>query len=186
MHRTATLVLFGILLAACVPGEETQPTQIGDNYPDTGGYSQCANHPSGTAEGSPEVTITIDRLVPAEAEIRCSDKKTFPFEGRDVSLVYVAYGALQDCISGCFFSYLCGIYDPDDSQLYSFSWYETAERPLSIPPDCPELATAQSGQASECSTPPQGFNHQVTVTAEFEAFRNSQREQNGDWRFCFF
>jgi hypothetical protein len=107
------------------------------------------------------------------------------FEGREVSLVYLAYRALQDCPSGCFSSNPCGIYDPDETQLYSIAWYGAAERPLSIPPDCPELTGAQSDQSSGCRTLPQGFLHSVTATTEFEAFRNLQREQKGDWRFCF-
>jgi len=36
----------------------------------------------------------------ADAQVKCSDKKTFSFEGREVSFTYVAYGALQDCSSG--------------------------------------------------------------------------------------
>lgn len=179
MRRSVILVLSSLSITACIPEQEIQTEQIGTSY------SQCVNHPSGTGDELPEVTITVNRQVPADAEIRCSDKKAFSFEGREVSLVYVAYGALQDCPSGCFSSHVCGIYDPDESKLYSFAWYGAAERPLSIPPDCPELAGAESGQSSECGTPPQGFLHTVTATAEFESFRNIQREQNGDWRFCF-
>lgn len=188
MHKIVTFVLSGILITACVPEEDAQQTyeeETPQTYIGTS-YSQCANHPVGTMEGSPEVTITIDRLVPVGAEIQCSDTKDFPFEGSNVSLVYVAYGALQDCLSGCFSSYLCGIYEPDKSLLYSFSWYGSVEKPLSIPEDCPALATAESGQTSGCDTPPPGFDHPVTMTDEFEAFRKSQLEQNGDWRFCFF
>ena len=136
-------------------------------------------------EELPEVIITIDRLVSSEAEIRCSGKKAFSYEDREVSLVYVAYGALQDCPSGCFSSFVCGIYDPDESLLYKSSWHGLLEKPLSIPPDCAELADVESGTTSWCSTPPPGIDHPVTQTVEFETFRNSQREDGGDWRFCF-
>lgn len=180
MYRIIIFVLSSLCIAACIPEHSDHSEQIG------GDYSQCDNHPSGTGDGSPEITTTIDSLVPAEAEVNCSDKKVFSFEGRNVSLVYVAYGAKNDCPSGCFSSYICGVYDADQSQLYSFAWYGAAERPLSIPPDCSELAGNYSGQSSGCSTPPRGFFHPVTATAKFEAFKTAQRAQSGDWRFCFF
>lgn len=176
------LVLAGLVVSGC--GSDTGD-QSDTETPIGGSYSQCLGHSPGTGEELPEVIITIDRLVPSEAEIRCSGKKVFLYEDREVSLVYVAYGALYDCPSGCVSSFVCGIYDPDQPLLYSFAWSGPVERPLSIPPDCPELADFESGHTSLCSTPPRGVDHPVTTTVEFESFRSSQREDGGNWRFCF-
>lgn len=182
-RKTIVLLVSNLCVTACISEDQQQSEQIGGSL--GGSYAQCVNHPPGAEAGLAEVTITIDRLVPAEAEIRCSDKQAFSFEGRKVSLIYVAYGAQHDCPAGCFSSHVCSVYDPDEVQLYSFSWHGAEERPLSIPSDCPELSEAESGNESLCSTPPSGVIHPVTATAEFEAFRSAQREQDGSWRFCF-
>jgi hypothetical protein len=180
MYRTTVIIFTALWISACNSDNKDESEEpVGNSY------SQCTNHPNGVADDIPEVVITIDRLVPADVEIHCSDNKTFTFNGREVSLTYIAYGELNDCVSGCFSSFVCGIYDPDESLLYASTWYGSNEEPLSIPQDCPELAGGENGNTTQCDTPPQGFQHPITTTTEFEAFKAAQLEQSGDWRFCF-
>lgn len=151
-----------LLLAAC--GGETETTGArNNNLPRSeplraSDYAQCDGRPGGGEDQSREMMRTIELLVPNE-EINCTDKRSFSFGQQQVSLVYIAYGTVQDCAAGCFSRDLCAIYDEPNALLYEVS--ESAK------PDRPGLA------------------HGVTGTAEFREFRDAQRHAEAPWRFCF-
>lgn len=142
-------------LSACLGEESGEPPRdeelIGTDF------AQCEGRPGGGVDRSPEVMRTIEMQVPNE-DINCTDKMAFSVAGRQVSLVYVAFGIVSDCPAGCFSQDLCAVYDAPDSLLYS-----TTRRPE---PDRPGLA------------------HPLTQTSAFQSFPTSQKN-SGSWRFCF-
>lgn len=150
-----------------------------------GSHAQCDGQSPGTADSSPEVAATINTLVPSGATVRCTGKQSFQVNGRTVFFVIVPYGQLNDCPAGCFSSEVCAIVDGSDALLYSGVWYSGSERPHSIPPDCPELGVAESGDTIQsCINQPAGFSHALTQDAAFRDFEQSQRS-GGKFRFCF-
>ena len=151
-----------------------------------GNYAQCDGHSPGTSDSSPEVTQAVSALVPSAATVNCTGKQSFEVEGRTVYLVIVPYGQKNDCPSGCFSSEVCAVVDGPNTLLYSGAWYGGSERPLSIPPDCPELGAAEYGDTIQgCTTnQPAGFSHAVTQTAAFQDFKQTQAG-SGSFRFCF-
>ena len=162
-------------------------SEPGGTAPTVGaGLAECENHIPGTGDTSPEVTATITTLVPSNANVQCTGKQSFLLSGRDVFLIFVPYGNLNDCPSGCFTSEVCAIYDQSQVQVYSAAWFSPQERPLSIPPDCPGLAQAPSADTNQdCPEHPPGYLHPVTQTTDFENFLNSQTSNNGSFRWCF-
>ena len=184
MKAALTIVTILIGVAGCSGGtgnESTGGGLIG------GDYAQCDGQSPGTSDNSPEVTATINTLVPSRATVSCTGKQSFQLSGRTVSMVIVPYGQANDCPSGCFSSEVCAIVDGSDTFLYSGVWYGGSERPRSIPPDCPELGGADGGDTIQgCTNQPPGFLHPVTQTAEFQAFQQFQRTNGGKFRFCFF
>ncbi len=178
----ARIIVMNILLglAACSGGTGTN-NQVG------GSYSQCDNLSPGSSDSSSEVTAVINNLVPVAAPIQCTGKQLFQFNGRPIYFVIVPYGQLNDCPSGCFSSEVCSIVDGQDTLLYSGVWYSSNERPNSIPPDCPELGTAEYGDTIlDCTSQPSGYSHPITQTTEFADFRQSEINNNGHFRFCFY
>jgi hypothetical protein len=147
-------------------------------------YAQCESHPGGVQSDSAAVTATVAQLVPAGAQVRCTDTATFTVEGREVQLVSVAYGNLNDCVAGCFSSELCAIYDGGTALLYSGMWWGSAEMPVGLPAGCPVLG--ESTRA--CRPPPAGTQHAVAATAAFLHFRAAQFAAGdpGAFRYCFF
>jgi hypothetical protein len=173
--------IVALVIAGCGSGTEGTVPTVG------GGLAECENHAPGTTDDSPEVTATIKTLVPSNVQVRCTGKQSFPLNGRQVFLVFVPYGNLNDCPAGCFTSEACAIYDQSQVQLYSAMWFNAQERPLSIPPDCPGLAQAPSADTNQaCPEHPPGFLHPVTQTTDFKNFQNSQMPpNNGSFRWCF-
>jgi hypothetical protein len=150
-----------------------------------GGYSQCDSESSGTSDNSPEVTATINTLVPLGTTVQCTGKQSFQLNSQTVFLVIVPYGKLNDCPAGCFSSEVCSIVDGSDTLLYSADWTIGSERPLSIPPDCPELGGAENGDTTTgCTNQPPGFSHPVTQTTQFQDFRLSEKNNNGNFAFA--
>lgn len=179
---TIVIVLFG--LAGCNGGTGSGDLPGGAIG---GGFAQCDGQSPGISDNSPEVMATISALVPSSATVHCTGKQSFELNGRTVLIVIVPYGQTNDCPAGCFSSEVCSIVDGSDTLLYSGVWYDGGERPLSIPPDCPELAGAQGGDTIQgCTSQPPGFSHPVTQSAEFQDFRQSQASNGGKFRFCFF
>lgn len=158
---SAALAASVLMLAAC--GGETEPTgarntNLPRSEPALGiDYAQCDGRLGGGQDRSREVMGTIEQLAPNE-EINCTDKQSFSYAGRQVSLVYLAFGAVQDCAAGCFSHDLCAIYDEPQALLYEVDY--------SPKPDLPGLA------------------HGVTGTEAFREFREAER-RDGAWRFCF-
>lgn len=181
MKTTVTTVIIRICVAACSGG-----TGSGDQPVIGGGYAQCDSQSPGTSDSSPEVTATINTLVPSGASVHCTGKQSFQLNSRTVFIVIVPYGRTNDCPASCFSSEVCAIVDGSDTFLYSGVWYGGGERPLSIPPDCPELGGEESGDTIQgCTNQPPGFSHSVTQTTEFQGFQQSQRNNGGKFRFCF-
>jgi hypothetical protein len=182
----ATVIIF-VWVAGCSGG-----TGSGDQSSNRGfiggDYAQCDGQSPGTSDNSPEVTATINTLVPSSATVNCTGKQAFQLTGQTISMVIVPYGQTNDCPSGCFSSEVCSIVDGPDTFLYSAVWYSGGERPLSIPPDCPELGGAEGGDTIRGCTnqQPPGLSHPVTQTAEFQGFQQSQSSNGGKFRFCFF
>ena len=178
MKRVVITILILMHAAACSGGSGSDPV-IGNDY------AQCVSHSSGTSDGSPEVASVISALVPSTATVNCTGKESFLVDGRTVYFVIVPYGQKNDCPAGCFSSEVCAVVDGADAQLYSALWYTGSERPLSIPPDCPELSGATSGETiRDCTNQPAGYSHAVTQTAPFQDFKQAQNG-SGTFRFCF-
>src|SRR5438445_4716855 len=160
MKFSCLTLIAALVIAGCGRGTEGIALTVG------GGLAECENQSPGTTDNSLEVTATITTLIPSNAQVRCTGKQSFPLNGRQVFLVFVPYGSLNDCPSGCFTSGVCAIYDQSQVQLYSAMWFNAQERPLSIPPDCPWLAQASSAEPTQaCPEPPPGFFTPVTQTA---------------------
>jgi hypothetical protein len=181
MRFSCLASIITLVMAGCGSGTEGTATTVG------GGLAECENQSPGTGDNSPEVTATITTLVPSNANVHCTGKQSFLLSGRQVFLVFVPYGNLNDCPAGCFTSNVCAIYDQSQVQLYSATWYSAQERPLSIPPDCPGLAQAFGADTNQaCPEHPPGFLHPVTQTTDFKNFLNSQTPpNNGSFRWCF-
>lgn len=146
-------------------------------------FAQCDKRSLGYADSSTEMTSTLNALMPPGVEVRCTDKRVFALEDREVVFTYVVYGRLNDCPAGCFASDVCAIVDGKDALLYSATWYN-GEVPLSIPPDCPELSGKSTGDTiRQCGNPPAGFLHALAQTDAFMEFRGSQG--GGEFRWCF-
>jgi hypothetical protein len=186
LARTAVVAsLAGIVLIGCGSDNEFQT--------DGGGgtvklFSQCdpATRSAGSSDTSPQVLEAISDLVPSDIQINCTDKYRFSINGQDVYFVFVAYGELQDCPSGCFSSSICAVVDQSGAALYSAVWNEADERPASIPPDCPELSDSATGDTlRDCQYQPSGYENPLTQTTEFEDFSAAESGQDGAWRFCF-
>ena len=150
------------------------------------GAFTCGTLATGT-DGSAEVDNTIDALVPSglpdSERVHCTEKQKFSFQGRDVFLVYVSYGNLNDCPAGCFSSMLCAIYDQSQAQLYTAAVNFQGEQPNGVPSDCHSIR--DGGHASDCSYQPPGQSHPIVQTAQFQSFRSSQ-ETTGAMRQCFY
>jgi hypothetical protein len=169
-----TIVLALVLAVCLVSCGDSEDGSIG------GGFAQCQGHTPGAEDGSPEVAAAISTFVPSDAEVHCTGKRSFELDGRMVFFIMIPYGELQDCISGCFSSDVCAIVEGLDAFLYSADWNHGSERPLSIPPDCPELVfgVEGGGKVPDCT------GHPLTQEAAFENFKQAQGS-GGPFRFCF-
>ncbi len=150
LRIVATSFLLTLGLVAC--GEDGPTGNVGASY------LQCEGRRGGGVDRSDAVMTTIQTHA-AMQDINCTDKTTFDVGGRQVTLVYVAYGMVSDCPAGCFSADLCAIYDAPNSLLYAIAG--------SPKPDLPGLA------------------HPVTQTRDFQNFRDAQKANNGPWRYCF-
>lgn len=149
-RRLAAFVACGALLNGC-----TDDGRVG------GDHAQCLNHPAAGASRASSVTATLDALVPSGAQVRCADSISFTLDGSRVDLVFVSYGELRDCPSGCFTSQLCAIHDGSGALLYSSVWYSAAEKPVTIPAGCP-VGGGGGGNTGDCPTVQPGAGHPVT------------------------
>lgn len=130
---------------------------------------------------------TVEAFVAAGLDVHCEDAASFAFEGRTVRVTHVAYGAQQDCPSGCFSSAVCAIEDPamGAPQLLVANWYAVGEAPIGIETECPTLsATSQVGSTyPDCR--PSGLLHPVVAT---DAFRRWAMHESGSGplRWCLY
>jgi hypothetical protein len=178
MKRVVNTILILFFVVACAGGSGSD-TVVG------GHYAQCDGLSSGTSDSSAEVASAISTLVPSMAPVNCTGKQSFQVEGRIVYFVIVPYGQKNDCPSGCLSSEVCAIVDGSNTLLYSGIWYSGSERPLSIPPDCPELSGTEYGDTIlNCTNQPAGFSHAVTQTTAFQDFKQSQ-SSSGNFSPCF-
>lgn len=177
--RLIALIAGAVMWAGCTGDRATD-----DDGPVIGlGFAQCEGRTPGGMDSSEEIVLTINALVPSAVDVHCTDKHMFALDERAVQFTYVVYGEIHDCPAGCFSSNLCAIVDNAEVSLYSARWL-SGEVPLSIPPDCPELAGAAGGDTiRECENAPSGFFHPLTQTNAFNDFRDDQGRE--EWRFCF-
>lgn len=167
------------LLGAC--GRDDYGNQV------IGGYT-CGENSTGTSDQSDEVTGTIGALVPdaAQADVHCTGKQKFRFQDRDVFLVYVGYGDLNDCPAGCFFSNLCAIYDASQAQLYTAIVQGQGEQPKGVPSDCAVIHPNGSNEPDSCAYQAPGQSHPVVQTSEFQSYRDAQAHSPGPLSACFY
>lgn len=123
-------------------------------------HSQCDGRSSSDSDNTKSVQSVVRTLVPPASRINCTDHHPFSVEGKTIELVFVAFGEIHDCPAGCFSNYLCAIYDGQTSILYS-----------------------QPGRRSARET--EILGDALTRSTEFNAFKQSQANSQGPWRFCF-
>jgi len=145
------------------------------------GGSGCTGAPSVSAECAAAVPEVVTAFVPSDAPVHCTDAATFCFEGRQVRLVHVEYGELNDCWSGCFASNLCAIEDPaaEAPALFYASWTTGSEAPRGIDEECPDLSRSETWP--DCV--PSGLRHPLVVTEPFRDFA-AEQEGVGPLRYC--
>ncbi|HJL15591.1 MAG TPA: hypothetical protein RMH99_08050 [Sandaracinaceae bacterium LLY-WYZ-13_1] len=133
----------------------------------------CGNTYAGSADA------TIETFVPDDQPIHETHRATFEYDGREVALTHVEYGALMDCPSGCFAAHVCAIEDGEETLLFYAAWNSAPETPLGVLEECPGIDGNETWSRCE----PAGLTHPVTATAEFSAF---VREQvgSGPLRYC--
>ena len=157
-----------VLLASigCADGTSTADPHRG---PDIGTrYGQCDGRSPGTSSGAAAAAVAA-AFVPAGATVRCSSTTGFTVEGAQVTLVYLAYGELQDCPSGCFSSFLCALATADGPLQYSAMWVPAGERPMALQGTCPDDFPVAGGDTRRCTELTPGAKHPVTATPAFTA-----------------
>jgi hypothetical protein len=123
-------------------------------------HSQCEGRSSHDSDNTESVQSVVRTLVPPASRINCTDLQPISVDGKTIELVFVAFGKIHDCPAGCFSNYLCAIYDGQTSILYS-----------------------QPGRRSARET--ERLGHPLAHSADFDAFKQSQVNSQGPWRFCF-
>jgi hypothetical protein len=157
MNRIVLVATLAVLsmLASCDGSDQGDPADVDRRIGND--YSQCDGRPGGGQDRSDAVMRTIQTYVPNQ-DINCTDKQSFTVDGRQVFLVFLAFGELSDCAAGCFSADLCAIYDAPEALLYDVTGGPKPDRP--------------------------GLAHPVVQTTAFQDFRAAQR-MTGPWRFCF-
>ena len=128
------------------------------------------------------VPETVAAFVPLGEPVHSQHAATFDFDGRQVRLTHVEYGARMDCSSGCFSSHVCAIEDGSDVLLFYAFWTTPGEAPVGLSTSCPGL---DSGRTSETfpTCEPDGKVHPVVMTDAFASFAERQFG-SGPFRWC--
>jgi len=190
------LIFFIGFLTACGGLQEEDEPELPLNT--NNGYSQCYGRVDGYNDLSRSINHTVQEYIRDDVEIQCTDRYSFDLEGKPVELVYIAYGKLQDCASGCFSSHVCVVYEENDPLLYSASWInsersklgadgrlvvvsKTIEQPLNLAAGgCGDIPEG-TGSTHMCETKPEAVGHPLFESTDFEMFLG---EVGDSWRFC--
>jgi tetratricopeptide (TPR) repeat protein len=140
----------------------------------------CGSDDDACRAGSASQTVAA--LVPSGSPIHCENARSFTVDGRSVRFSHVAYGAREDCPSGCFSSHLCAVEDGDQTQLFYAFWTAAGEQPRALAAECPALAPAATTTAG-CV--PSGALHPLASAPAFRSFAPAQRADDGPFRWCF-
>lgn len=159
--------------------------------------------------GKDEVSAVIREFKIAPGVISECKTRGFAVDGKPVHFVHIAYGAYNDCASGCFNSSFCALVDDMGVHPYHFFFAQRMENlfdaytgmndinPETGEKDNPGYDTIvnymfmnhigqpeQLNQAMQAKLLP-GMAHKLTRTADFQAFARKEIADNGEWRYCF-
>ena len=178
-----SLAVFAFALLASCGGEDAgyvlEPW-VQNPSPSFGAYPQC----DGIGLLEDAATIRAFRQqVPAGAKIRCATKAGFSFQGQIFELVYVGYGHISDCSSGCFSSSLCTLDSGYSQVLFQAYFTHVSEAPRSLAAECPALVGASDASTDNCNPQVSGRQHPIVQDPVFRNYLLDAQDPD-PFRFC--
>ena len=122
-----------------------------------------------------EIRTIIDKYNVDKNKIENCQSKSFNLNGKDIKFIHLEYGRANDCPSGCFFSHYCAVVEQSIDYPYAFYFTNPNENILNS-----EVDDWRSANESILT----GRNHELTTTQEFNDFLTTERQNNGEFRWC--